>query len=84
MPCWEIFEEQSLEYKQSIIPDNIKARIAIEAGSSFGWHKYVQDSKNIISMNDFGASAPADELFAHFGFTQDNVIKKILSLLNKS
>jgi transketolase len=84
MPSWELFEEQSFEYKQSIIPNSIKTRIAIEAGSSFGWHKYVQDDSNIISINNFGASAPAEELFSHFGFTKDNLIKKILSLLNKN
>ena len=84
MPSWEIFEEQTNEYKESILPKNIKERVAIEAGSSMGWHKYVFNDSNIIAMNDFGASGPAEDLFNHFGFSAENLVTKILEIIENS
>lgn len=77
----EVFEEQSDEYKQSVLPNEVTKRLVVEAGSSFGWHKYTGFEGKIISIDNFGASAPADELFEHYGFTTDNVVKTALSLV---
>jgi len=62
-PCWELFEEQSAEYKASVLPPAVKARVSIEAGSTFGWHKYVGDHGISIGVDDFGASAPANIIY---------------------
>ena len=81
MPCWEFFEEQSDRYKESVLPKNIKARLAIEAGVSLGWAKYVGDGGDTLSVDRFGASAPAEDVFRDYGFTVENVIKKARKLL---
>ena len=83
MPSWEIFEEQSEEYKESVLPKSIRKRLAVEAGSDFGWHKYVGFDGDLITINSFGKSGPANILFNDFGFTVDNVVDKALKLLNK-
>ena len=82
MPSWELFEEQAMEYRNSILPRHIKARLAVEAGSSFGWHKYTGSCGGIISIDTFGASAPAEVLFAEFGLTVENVVNKALEIVN--
>ncbi len=84
MPSWEVFEEQSAAYKEKILPDKIRARVAVEAASSLGWHKYVGLDGAVISMDTFGASAPAKELFKRFGFTADNVVETALKVLDKN
>jgi len=83
MPCLDLFETQSKEYKESILPNNLRVRLAVEAASSFGWHKYVGLDGDVISIDRFGASGPADVLFKEFGFTADNVVSKALKLLGK-
>jgi transketolase len=83
MPSWKLFEEQSEEYKKSIFPSNVRARLAVEAASSFGWHKYVGLDGDVISIDTFGASAPAEILFKEFGFTVENVVEHSLALLKK-
>ncbi|HHU48936.1 MAG: transketolase [Caldicoprobacterales bacterium] len=83
MPSWKIFEEQSDEYKESVLPKSVKARLGVEAASSFGWHKYVGLDGDTVSRDDFGASAPADILFKEFGFTVENVVEKALKVLGK-
>ena len=83
MPSWEIFEEQSEEYKENVLPKTVRARLAVEALTSFGWHKYVGLDGDVISRDDFGASAPADILFKEFGFTVENVVEKALKVLGK-
>ncbi len=83
MPSWEIFEEQSEEYKENVLPKTVRARLAVEALTSFGWHKYVGLDGNVISRDDFGASAPAEILFKEFGFTVENVVDKALKVLGK-
>ena len=82
MPSWELFEEQPEEYKKALLPDSIRARVAVEAAADFGWHKYVGLDGKILSMHGFGASAPADALFQQYGFTVDNVVDAVLELLN--
>ena len=81
MPSFELFEEQSEEYKEKVFPKNIRKRLAVEAATSFGWHKYVGLDGKIISMDTFGASAPASILFEKFGFTAENVANEALKLL---
>ncbi|NLB40963.1 MAG: transketolase, partial [Clostridiales bacterium] len=83
MPSWEIFEEQSEEYKENVMPKTVRARLAVEALTSFGWHKYVGLDGDVISRDDFGASAPAEILFKEFGFTVENVVDKALKVLGK-
>lgn len=80
MPSWELFEEQPEAYKEEVLPRKITKRLAVEAGSSFGWHKYVGIEGKIIAMEGFGASAPANLLFEKFGFTVDNVVAEALKL----
>ena len=80
-PSFELFEEQSDEYKNMILPENIEKRIAIEAASSFGWHKYTGLKGKIFSIDTFGASGKAEDLFVKYGFEKShtaNEIKKYL------
>lgn len=81
MPCWELFEKQSQEYKDSVIPPDIKARVGIEAGIELGWNKYIGDKGIFIGMSSFGASAPAGTCFEKFGITTDAVVNAAKSLL---
>jgi transketolase len=81
MPCWEFFDEQSAKYKDSVLPSSVKARLAIEAGVSQGWHKYTGDGGDTLTVDKFGASAPAEDVFRDYGFTLENVIKKSKKLL---
>lgn len=81
MPSWEIFEEQPESYRNEVLPKDVKARLAVEAGSSFGWHKYIGLEGDIVSIDSFGASAPAEKLFEHYGFTVDNVVERAKKLL---
>ncbi len=81
MPSWELFEKQDAAYKESVLPKAVKKRLAVEMASPLGWHKYVTDEGDILAMETFGESAPADELYKYFGFTVDNVVKKAKALL---
>lgn len=81
MPSWELFEKQSANYKEKVFPKAVRKRLAVEAGSPLGWHKYVTDEGDIIAMHTFGESAPAEELFKEFGFTVDNVVAKAKGLI---
>ena len=74
MPSWEIFDHQAQEYRESVLPSNVKARVAVEQASTFGWERYVGSSGQIIGMKTFGASAPLKELQRKFGFEPDHVI----------
>ena len=76
MPCFEEFEKQTAEYKESVIPSAVKARVCVEAGSPYSWYKYAGDKGEIIGMSTFGASGPAHQLFKLFGFTVENVVEK--------
>lgn len=83
IPSWEIFEEQSDEYKESVIPMSVRKRVAVEAAGDFGWHKYVGLDGEVISMNGYGASAPAGKLFEKYGFTVDNVVDTVIRVMNR-
>ena len=77
MPCMDIFEKQSDEYKEKILPKSVRARVVVEALSEFGWGKYVGIDGKTICLDRFGASAPADVLFKEFGFTVEDVVKAV-------
>jgi len=83
MPCFEEFEKQSEDYKESVIPSSVRARVCVEAGSPYSWYKYAGDNGEIVSMNTFGASGPAPQLFKLFGFTVNNVVEKAMRSLSK-
>lgn len=78
MPCWELFEQQSRDYKESLFGGDIGKRVSIEAGVDLGWHKYIGREGIAISMETFGASAPYKDLAKAFGFTVEGVLKRIL------
>ena len=80
MPCMDVFEAQSAEYKESVLPKAVRKRVAVEALSDFGWGKYVGLDGAYVTMKGFGASAPANVLFEKFGFTVDNVVKTVKEL----
>ena len=81
MPSMELFEMQTDEYKEKILPSTNKKRLIIEALSKFGWGSYMGFEGKSITMDEFGASAPGDVLFKQFGFTVENVVKKAKELL---
>ena len=81
MPCTEVFDKQSAEYKESVLPKSVTARMAIEAGVSDFWYKYVGLDGVILGLDSFGESAPAGELFKLFGFTVENAVAKAKTLL---
>ena len=74
MPCWDLFEEQSAEYKESVLPSAVRARVAVEAGAPLGWERYVGLDGRVVGQMQFGASAPAKVLLKHFGYTAENVV----------
>lgn len=81
MPSLELFDAQSEEYKKSVLPKNVRARVAVEAAIDFGWGKYVGLDGAYVTMKSFGASAPANQLFKKFGFTVENVVATVKSVL---
>jgi transketolase len=81
MPSWELFEAQPREYRDSVLPPSVHARIAVEAGSPQGWSRYVGDGGEVIGVDRFGASAPGDTNLREYGFSVDNVCKRALALL---
>lgn len=83
MPCLEWFDAQSKEYQESVLPRDVTARIAVEAGATLGWWKYVGDSGQVIGIDHFGASASAEELFRNFGVTSEAVVQAALHCLGR-
>lgn len=81
MPCMDLFEEQSAEYKESVLPKAVRKRVAVEALIDYGWGKYVGLDGATVTMTGFGASAPANTLFKKFGFTVENVVAAVKSIL---
>ncbi|MEG0293218.1 transketolase [Enterococcus sp.] len=80
MPSMDLFEAQTAEYKESVLPKSVKKRVAIEAGSPFGWDRYTKCRGKVIAINHFGASAPGDKVLEEFGFTTKNVVETFKSL----
>ena len=83
LPCTELFEEQSEEYREKILPKKVRARVAVEAAANYGWGSYVGLDGATVTMSDFGKSAPASVLFKHFGFTKENIAQTMKKLLAK-
>lgn len=81
MPSWDLFEQQSKEYKDSVILPDVKARLAVEMAHPMGWERYVGDQGDILGINTFGASAPGDRVIKEYGFTVENVVNKVKALL---
>ena len=84
MPSWELFEKQPESYRRDVLPPQIKARIAIEAGRTQGWWRYVGENGDVVGLDHFGASAPYKILYEKFGITADRVVEKALKLLGRS
>ena len=84
MPSWELFERQTKQYRDSVLPPSVKKRIAVEAATPMGWHKYVGDEGEMIGMDSFGLSAPYQKLYEHFGFTTANVLDRAHAMLARS
>jgi len=84
MPSWDLFQKQPQEYIDQVLPPQVQARLAIEAGSSFGWERWVGSGGKIISIDKFGASAPGSEILSQYGFNLENVVEKALQLVGKT
>jgi transketolase len=83
MPSWELFEEQSAEYREAVLPAGVTARVAVEAGTPLGWHRYVGTAGEIVAMTRFGVSAPGTVVLERFGFTPENVAGRARGLLSR-
>jgi transketolase len=80
-PCWELFAEQSQEYRDEVLPPGVGARLAVEAGVRQGWDRYVGPAGDVICLDRFGASAPGEVAMRELGFNVDNVLKHARALL---
>ncbi|HKG14312.1 MAG TPA: transketolase [Pyrinomonadaceae bacterium] len=83
MPCWELFDEQPREYRESVIPPSVTARLAVEAAASLGWHKYAGDGGDCLCLDRFGASAPGATALKELGFNTQNVLERARALISK-
>jgi transketolase len=83
MPCWELFERQSPEYREEVLPDRVRARVAVEAGTTLGWREFVGLDGHIVARREFGASAPLKDLLREFGFTVENVVAHAKSAMGR-
>jgi transketolase len=83
MPCWALFDAQPQDYRDSVLPPSVPARLAIEAGSPQGWHRYVGDRGDVLGVDRFGASAPGGEMLERYGFTVDNACARARALLGR-
>ena len=84
MPSTNAFDSQDAAYKESVLPANITARLAVEAGATDGWYKYVGLNGDVMGMETFGESGPGAHVFEHFGFTAENVANKVRALVAKA
>ena len=82
MPSTDCFDSQSEDYREAVLPNAVQARVVIEAGVTGGWYKYAGCRGKIIGLDRFGESAPAEQLFPYFGFTTENVIKAVETVLS--
>lgn len=83
MASWELFEAQSQEYSDSVLPQSVHTRLAVEAAVTQGWRRYIGNSGNVIGMDRFGASAPGPVVIREFGFSVDNMCNRALALLER-
>jgi transketolase len=84
MPSWELFEDQDVAYRDSVLPPAITARVCVEQAAAFGWERYVGRTGAMVAMHTFGASAPLKELQTKFGFAPDNIVAQAKAQLAKS
>ena len=82
MPSWELFDRQTVAYRESVFPPQVKAKLAIEAGGPQGWHRYVGEKGETVSVEGFGASAPGEVVMSEYGFSVDDVLQRALSVLH--
>jgi transketolase len=80
-PSWELFEQQNARYQESVLPQESRFRLAVEAGVSQGWHRWVGDQGYILAIDKFGASAPYEKIYTEYGLTAENITKHALILL---
>jgi transketolase len=80
VPCWRLFEQQSAEYRESVLPSAVRARLAVEAGSPLGWERFTGLEGATLTIDRFGASAPGATLFKEYGFTVEHVVERALAL----
>jgi transketolase len=83
MPSWELFEAQPRDYRDTVLPPEVKRRLAIEAGIAMGWERYTGAGGAFVGMTSFGASAPGGVVMEKFGFTAENVAVRVLALLGR-
>ncbi|MFL6254368.1 MAG: transketolase [Pyrinomonadaceae bacterium] len=83
MPCWDLFEEQDKEYRESVIPSTVRARLGVEAAASLGWHRWVGEAGDVLCLDRFGASAPGAIALKELGFNTDNLIARARALLDE-
>jgi transketolase len=83
MPCLDRFVEQDRAYRDCVLPPALRARVAVEAASPIGWHRWVGDDGDVVAMEGFGASAPAKALYEHFGFTGPAVAERARAVLSR-
>ena len=83
MPCWELFEEQTQEYRDEVLPPGVRARVSVEAGVSLGWERWVGDQGTSVSIERFGASAPGTTVLEKLGMTAENVAEHAAALLER-
>jgi transketolase len=83
MPCWELFEAQDQGYRDQVLPPQVTARLAVEAGSTALWHKWVGTLGGVVGIDRYGASAPGGTALIRFGFTEDNVVERALAVLHR-
>jgi len=84
MPSWELFEAQPEDYRREVLPLEVRARVAVEAGTSLGWERYVGPEGAIVSVERFGASAPGAEVLERFGFTPENVAQLAREVIKRA
>jgi len=84
MPSWDLFDHQPREYRDTVLPPAVKARVAVERGSTLGWERYIGESGRVIGMHTFGASAPLKELQRKFGFEPHQVVAAAKELLGRA
>jgi transketolase len=83
MPSWELFDDQDQQYRDSILPPHVKARVSVEEGSDFGWSKYTGSDGHNICIETFGASAPIKQLLKKFGFSAENIVAAAKAQIKK-
>ena len=81
MPSWDLFDAQPQAYRDSVLPPAVTRRLAVEAGATLGWQRYVGQAGDVVGIDHFGASAPAKVLLKEFGFSADNVVARARQLL---